>query len=105
MGDSLQDSCLGFEQLYEQARESVLIIENLGDMLISDLKAIYPGLFDDAEFETGPLKRLDRATDKIIGDYKGDHTKISDLARGRIIVDTVEQIEVLREYLSNNKWH
>jgi len=103
MGNGRQNPDLGFEQLYAQARESVPIIRNLGDTLLSDLQTIYPGLFDAAKFEIGPLKRLDRATDKIIGDYEGDHTRICDLARGRIVIDTIEQIEALRIYLQENK--
>jgi len=55
MGNGLQDSGLGFEQLYAQARESVPIIENLGNTLLSDLHAKHPGLFDAAKFEIGPL--------------------------------------------------
>jgi len=92
-----------FEQLYKQACQSVPMVQNLGGNLLLSLQTCYPGLFDEAELEIGPLKRLDRATDKIIGDYKGDHTQIYDLARGRIIVDTVEQIEALRKYLDDNK--
>jgi len=102
MGEGLQDSALSFEQLYEQARQSMPVLQNFGDTILSDLKAKHLGLFTDAKFEMGSLKRLDRTTDKIIGDYKGDHTKISDLARGRIIVDTAEQIETLRIYFQDN---
>jgi len=102
-GNGLQNPDLGFEQLYEQARESIPFVHDLGEEILIDLKIRYPGLFDGAEFEIGSLKRLDRATDKIIGDYDGDYTQLCDLARGRIIVDTVEQIETLREYLNDNK--
>jgi len=102
MGDGLQDPSLGFELLYEQARQSVPILQDLGDAILCDLKTRHPGLFADAKFEMGALKRLDRATDKIIGDYKGNHAKIYDLARGRIIIDTAEQIEVLRTYFQEN---
>lgn len=37
------------------------------------------------------LKGVDRATAKIMGDYNGDATKIKDLTRATIVVDTPEQ--------------
>jgi hypothetical protein len=103
MGNGLQNPDLSFEELYEQGRQSVPMVQNLGNKILNDLKGQYPGLFDDAEFQNGPLKTLDRAQAKIQGDYKGHHEEISDLARGRIIIDKPEQIEALRQYFSEHK--
>jgi len=91
-----------FADIYEEARESVPKVQKLGDEILADLKASHPGVFNGVEFNNGPLKTLERASDKINGDYNGDYTQICDLARGRILVDTVEQIEILRNYLQDN---
>jgi len=71
--------------------------------MIDDLRRLHPGLFDNIQFETGPLKTVDRATAKIIGDYDGDHSQIRDLARGRLVVDTPEQVDAIRNYLAQNR--
>lgn len=51
--------------------------------------------------DSPPLKGAKRAIDKILSDYKGDPTKIKDLLRGTIEVDTVDQaqaaVAMLRE--------
>jgi len=100
MGDGLQDFNLSFEQLYEQARKSVPMVRSLGKRILFDLQTSYTGLFDDTKFESGDLKEWDRAIEKIRDDYDGNHAKICDLARGRIIVDTLEQIGALMKYVT-----
>jgi len=102
MGDGLQNSTLSFEQLYEQARQSVPMVQDLGEKILADIKTRYPDLFEDAELEIGSLKEWDRVINKVKSDYCGIYAKICDLARGRIIVDTPEQIETLRRYFQDN---
>lgn len=102
MSDGLQNQALSFNELYAQARESIPVVTGTGNTMIDDLRRQHPGLFDNIEFETGPLKTLERAQAKIEGDYAGNHSRISDLARGRIVVDSPEQIEAIRTYLAQN---
>jgi len=99
----LQDYNLTFPLLYEQARHSVPVVTLTGTAMLAGLRSEYPGLFDDVEFETGTLKARDRAFAKINSDYAGDHSQICDLARGRFIVDTAEQIEAIREFIKNSQ--
>lgn len=99
----MQNPALSFGELYEQARASVPVVADVGNGIVENLRRQNPGLFDNIEFQNGPLKALDRAQAKITGDYSGDHTQISDLARGRIVVDSPEQIEAIRTYLAQNR--
>ncbi len=103
MGDTRQNGDLSFEELYEQARRSVPMVQELGEAILKDVRSHYRSLFDNAEFQNGPLKKQDRALAKINGDYDGDHHRISDLARGRLIVNTAEQAEELHEYLESRR--
>jgi|GEM_PF-1360788 len=103
-GMARQDAALTFEQLYKVAKKSVPKIEKLAKKkILAELGSRHPGVFTGVTFENGPLKTRARAHDKIRGDYKGNYTEICDLARGRIIVDTVEQIEILRNYFQANR--
>ncbi len=55
----------------------------------------------DADLKLGKPKKLERALDKIRDDYKGDSSLICDLARGKMIVDSPEQIAVMQDILSD----
>lgn len=103
MPDGLQRHDLTFPQLYEQARDSVPLLQREGNEMLADLRSKYPGVFDTAHFETGPLKTEERAKAKIEGDYAGDHSKIADLARGRLVIDKPEQVEALRDYFQQQQ--
>lgn len=103
MGEVLQKSNLTFEELYEEARQSVAVLADAGKTLIAFLEQENPGLFAGVEFETGPLKRPERAQAKIASDYGGDCHHITDLARGRIVVDRVEQVRAIRDYLESHR--
>ena len=50
---------------------------------------------------TGPLKGIERSQEKVMGDYKGDWSKLLDVVRAAIAVDRVDEIgkvlSVLRE--------
>ena len=102
MGDGLQSSTLNYDQLYEQARGSGYLMDGFGNGVINDLRASNPDAFSNIEFEQGPLKTRERSDAKIEGDYNGDHRQISDLRRGRIIVDTPEQAQLVREHINQN---
>lgn len=101
-GNGLQNPDLNFEQLYEQARTAMPQLQDAGAKMLADLRQHHPGLFDNVTFEMGPLKAADRAQAKIAGDYAGDTSQISDLARARLVVDTPEQISAIRDYLDHN---
>lgn len=99
----LQNQNLSFAELYKEAERSMPLLQAEGDKIVADLKTRYPGLFDDVKFEMGPLKTLERSQDKVNGDYKGDHTQITDLARGRLVIDKPEQVETLRQYFKEQR--
>lgn len=48
------------------------------------------------EFIAAPLKSRERAEQKLFKKYGGDMTKLEDIARCRIICDTLEQAEMVR---------
>lgn len=102
MDDGQQNPNLSFDELYEEAKSSVPVLDEVGKNMLADLQRANPSLLNDIEFESGPLKTLDRATAKIAGDYAGDHSQISDLVRGRIVVENADQVEALRNYLNEN---
>ncbi len=52
-----------------------------------------------ASLKIGKPKELGRAEDKIKDDYKGDASLLCDMARGKIIVDSPEQIQTMQENL------
>lgn len=53
-------------------------------------------------FEIAPNKRLSTAFEKAVNEYQGDFRKLRDLSRGKIVVDTVEQIEHAQKILDRN---
>lgn len=103
MAETPQDPTLSFEQLYAQARESRPLLEQTGTQILRDLQTAFPGKFDDARLEMGPLKSRERALAKINGDYLGDHSKITDLVRARIVLKTEEQVQLARNYLHDRR--
>ncbi|SFF21144.1 hypothetical protein [Nitrosomonas sp. Nm166] len=88
---------LSFDELYKQAQASALMLENVGQSILDRLKAQNPEMFEGVIFEMGPIKTRDRALDKINRDYGGDLRQIKDLVRGRFVVDTPEQIAVIKQ--------
>ncbi len=51
------------------------------------------------------LKSMERALDKIRTDYKGDPSRLVDIARGTIKYDTLEQITHVREQIESELQH
>lgn len=101
-GNGLQYPDLSFTQLYGQAKAAVPLLLSVGENTLAALKRKHRNTFTSAYFEMGDLKSEDRALDKIKGDYSGDHTQITDMARGRFIVQTPAQIKALSEYFTEN---
>ncbi len=99
-GNAIQDPNLSFNELYDQAREAMPMLEQRGNDMLNELRQRHPGVFDSAYFEMGPLKEMDRAQAKVASDYGGKHENIADLARGRLVVDTPEQVEAVRAYMA-----
>lgn len=99
MSNGQQDPRLDFNGLYAQAQDAMPELKAYGDDFLADIRRKYPGKFDDVRFEQGPLKKPERAQAKIDSDYEGKLENIADLVRGRLIVKTPEQVELLRSEL------
>ncbi len=99
MGDGVKrpQPDLSFDDLYKQAESSVPVLEKSAHDFLNRLKAGNPELFENVSFEVGPLKAPDRALAKINTDYGGESRQIKDLVRGRFVVDTPEQITVIKQ--------
>lgn len=54
---SPQNSDFSFDQLYAQAEEANPLLRDLGNKILADMRARYPGKFDDAYLEIAPTKR------------------------------------------------
>ncbi|MDR0779722.1 MAG: hypothetical protein LBF16_03380 [Pseudomonadales bacterium] len=89
-----------FDALYQQAKESQPLYAAQMNEYLTQLKTRYPGVFEGVVFEQGPLKTRDRALSKINADYEGNAAEISDLVRGRFVVNTAQQADILRKDLS-----
>lgn len=97
--EDVRQNISDFNKLYEQARESQAIFEEEINVFLSELREKYPGMLEGVSFEKAPLKTRARALDKINADYNGNPSRIVDLVRGRIIVQDVHQIDILRQEL------
>ncbi len=64
------------------------------------LKDAHPDVMEGVRFEMGPLKTWESAQKKL-PDYDGDHRQIKDLTRGRFVTQTPEQIQLIKQELSN----
>lgn len=100
MSQGLQNPDLSLDQLYDQATRAQPELKSYGENLLHYLQEKYPGQFDGVPFEQAPLKEIERIQDKITADYNGDHTKIADIVRGRLLVETPEQIEIIRREMT-----
>lgn len=103
MSPGQQNSTLSLSALFQQAHDSQPLFDETGARILATLRDENPALFTAIAFENGGIKSLARATAKIAGDYGGDHSKITDLTRGRIVVDTPEQVEALRAYIDTHR--
>lgn len=96
----LQRTGFTFQQLYEEAQASLGAFGRYGHTLLTRLHEYNPELFAGAEFKQGRLKSFERAEAKLI-ELGGNPRGMADLVRGRILVDTAEQIAATREFLTN----
>ncbi|MCP5275777.1 MAG: hypothetical protein H6936_13195 [Burkholderiales bacterium] len=101
MGEGLQNPDLNLNQLYDQAGQAMPEFADFGQSFLHNLQEKYPDQFAGVEFQRAELKDLERIQDKVTGDYKGDHTKVVDMVRGRLLVETPEQIQIIRHEISD----
>ena len=103
MGDGSKQKITDFSLLYEQANVSPPLLNESGKAITSAMQNQFPDILGDVTFEQGPIKTFDRAAAKVIntaGQVDQSRTSgITDLVRGRIIVDTPEQIIAVRKFL------
>lgn len=99
-GNGLQNPDLDFAQLYGQAKDAVPLLRSTGKNILAALKH-RPGMSSVA-FEMGEIKEPDRALAKILGDYRGDPKQISDITRGRFVVQNATQVRTLQKYIAEN---
>lgn len=94
-----------FVDFVDEYRKAIPAVDEYREHMqgvFDDLKQSNPTLFDSAELQIGDIKSPKRALEKIVGDYNGDASKIGDLVRGRIVADTPEQIQTIREYIAEH---
>lgn len=106
-GDPPTQPITDFTLLYEQANISPPLLDQTGDAITDGLRAQYPDLFNDVEFQQGPVKGFGRTASKLIDPDTGQidpsrAANITDLVRGRIVVDTPEQIRAVQQFLTDN---
>lgn len=94
-----------FMGVYEEGHSSVGLMDQTGNNIAGTMKEKFPGLFDDVQFQQGPVKEIDRTAAKIL-DKNGDFDQskaagVTDIVRGRIVIDTPEQIMAIRQILAD----
>lgn len=106
MGETPKQKQTDFSLLYEEAHASVPLLDETGTRITQAMKNFDPAL-SGVTFQQGPVKAFDRAAAKLIDEKTGklDPAKASgviDLVRGRIVVDTPEQVQTVRRFLAEN---
>ncbi|MCQ2965812.1 MAG: hypothetical protein MJ250_03625 [Alphaproteobacteria bacterium] len=79
------------DEAYKMAEQAKPELDALGSFIQKEL---------GVEFVEAPLKGRARAEEKLASKYQGDPSKLQDLARGRILCDTLEQIDAVRGILA-----
>lgn len=107
MGDKVKQPIGSFTPLYEQANVSPPLLDDGGSNIATEMRRQFPDILGDVKFSQGPVKVFDRAAAKLVDRETGkinphDAVGITDLVRGRIVVETPEQINAIREFLANN---
>ena len=54
------------------------------------------------EFVAAPLKGRERAEEKLSAKYRGDVSRLQDLARCRVVCDSLDQIDIIRKAVRKN---
>ena len=78
------------DTLLEQARRVKSNFTRFTEALATEIGAAY---------EVAPLKSVERINEKV-SKFDGDYSRITDMRRGRTIIQTVEQLEKAREILN-----
>ena len=91
------------EELIVQGHRLQPQLGEYGNNIVETLQHHDPEMFNSINFDLGDVKLFERALDKVNRDYGGDPTQLGDVIRGRIVVDTPEQIEELRHFLHENQ--
>lgn len=94
-----------FTRLYEDGHASQPFLKDSGNKIAQTLRRDFPDILGEATFEQGSVKGWDRTAAKLASDTQPglDLSKaadITDIARGRIVIDTPEQIRAIREALA-----
>lgn len=89
-------------RMYEQAKEALPMLREKADDFLQRLRQQHPGVFDNVTFDLAELKDLEAARQKIEVRYGGDVSQITDLLRGRFVVENAEQLELIEEALKND---
>ena len=79
------------DEAYKMAEQAKPELDALGSFIEKEL---------GVEFVSAPLKGRARAEEKLASKYQGDPSKLQDLARGRILCDSLEQIDAVRGILA-----
>ena len=95
-----------FTRLYEDGHASQPFLKDSGNKIAETLRRDFPDILGEATFVQGPVKGWDRSAAKLASDTQPglDLSKaadITDIARGRIVIDTPEQIRAIRETLAD----
>ena len=90
------------EKLYKEAQQARPLLQGKADAILEVLRKKHPGVFDNVTFELADLKEFEKAQRKIDVRYNGDTTKITDLVRGRYVVENTEQLKILEDALKND---
>jgi len=95
-----------FTQLFESAPASNELMKEQGAAVAEAFREQFPELFEGVEFSGGPIKEWDRALLKLLDESTGqlDPAKgqnVVDLVRGRIVIDTADQVRAIREVLAD----
>lgn len=93
-----------FTRLFEEGQASPPFLDESGKKIAEAMRDQFPDLLGDVEFTQGPVKTLERSAAKLSHESKpildpGKAENIVDLARGRIVIDTPDQIRAIREFL------
>lgn len=99
---SVKNQEAGFDAMYAQAQEARPMLQEKANAVLDQLRIKHPGVFDGVTFELADIKDYDKAKQKIDVRYNGDASQITDLARGRFVVENTEQLKFLENALKND---
>lgn len=80
------------DEAYKLAAEAKPSLDAFGEQLAKRF---------GCEFQSAPLKGRERAEEKLNAKYRGDVSQLQDLARGRLVCDTLEQIDAVKKMIES----